>query len=162
MREIIEFITAGANVKRFHTVTTLQQDTVGHHSHSVAMFCFLLNPEPSLALIAAALRHDLAEQCVGDIPAPAKREFKISDKVSELEDQILASAGLEMPELTPEEQRILKLADIASGAVFCVTEMRMGNSTLSSVFWRYLSYATDMNLRGYELELFDTIKEMAR
>ena len=109
----------------------------------------------------AALMHDMAEYRTGDIPSPSKREFGISEQFDELESRILRSEGLPLPALSPEDARILKLADIAQGALFCLQEMKMGNSRMRVVFDRYMSYAKGMILLGDERELFDAIKEMS-
>ena len=45
MKQTLDFILAGSDVKRYHTVTTLVSETVGHHSHGVAMLCLLFNPD---------------------------------------------------------------------------------------------------------------------
>ena len=37
MKHTLDFILAGSEVKRYHTVTTLVSETVGHHSHGVGM-----------------------------------------------------------------------------------------------------------------------------
>jgi 5'-deoxynucleotidase YfbR-like HD superfamily hydrolase len=161
MKTTLEFILAGAAVKRYHTVTTLMTETVGHHSHGVALLCMLLDPNPSRGLILAALLHDLAEHQTGDIPSPAKHKYGIGDQVSELEDKLLREAGLGMPQLHPEDNRILKLADVAQGALFCIKEMSLGNSNMRSIFNRYVAYAEEMMLYGREKELFNLIKEMA-
>ena len=42
MRKRIEFFLDGAETERYHTIRTLQRETVGHHSHGVAMFVVLL------------------------------------------------------------------------------------------------------------------------
>ena len=67
MRKKLEFILAGTEVTRYHTVRTLVQETVGHHSHGVAMLCLFLAPDASANLLKAALVHDLAEQCYARI-----------------------------------------------------------------------------------------------
>ena len=77
MKKTLEFLLAGAEVLRYHTVQTLQRETVGHHSHGVACLVLLLDPQASARLLRAALLHDLAEQCTGDIPSAAKREYGI-------------------------------------------------------------------------------------
>ena len=162
MKDRLQFICDGANTSRYHTIPTLSSETVGHHSHGVAMLAHLLmenltyNPQ----VIYAALLHDMAEHQTGDVPAPSKREFGISDQFHELEDRILRSSGFPMPVLSPQEQRVLKLADIAQGALFCVQELQMGNSKMRVVFERYLSYADQMMLVGVEKELFNNIKGM--
>lgn len=159
MRTQIEFILAGSEVKRYHTVTTLREETVGHHSHGVAMLCQMLDPNASRELLLAALMHDLAEHQTGDIPSPAKREYGIGQQVDELEDRLLSAAGLEFPHITPSESRTLKLADIAQGALFCARELSLGNRKIRLVFDRYVSYAESMILMGRERELFNIIKE---
>lgn len=160
MKETLDFILAGSEVTRFHTVTTLQRETVGHHSHGVALIVALLNPAASRELLLAALMHDLAEHQVGDIPSPAKREYGIGDQVSELENRLMRAAGLFMPELDAADERLLKLADIAQGALFCVRELSLGNRRMRVVLDRYLSYAEQMILVGRERQLFNIIKEM--
>lgn len=161
MRDTLNFIIAGTEVTRYHTVTTLVRETVGHHSHGVAMLCVLLDPAASAKLLYAALVHDLAEHQLGDIPSPAKREYGIGDQVNMLETKLLSSVGLDIPDLSATEVRTLKLADIAQGALFCAREISLGNRQMSTVFHRYLSYAEQMVLTGRERELFNHIREYA-
>lgn len=161
MRNTLDFIIAGSEVVRYHTVTTLQRETVGHHSHGVACLVLLLEPLAGRELLIAALHHDLAEHQTGDIPSPAKREYGIGEQVDELEKRLMRLAGLPWPSLMPHDQRILKLADIAHGALFCVREMSLGNQRMLAVFNRYMSYAHQMLLVGRERELFNLIEEMS-
>lgn len=161
MKETLNFILAGTEVTRYHTVTTLVKETVGHHSHGVAMLTLLLNPMASRQVLMAALFHDLAEHQTGDIPSPAKRQFGIGDKVDQLELRLMRAAGVVMPELCAEDARTLKLADLAQGALFCAREISLGNSRMRTVLDRYLSYAHEMILVGRERELFNTISEIA-
>lgn len=158
MKDKLKFICDGANTRRYHTVPTLTTETVGHHSHGVAMICALLGG--SSATIWAGLLHDLAEHQIGDVPSPSKRQFGIADQINALEDKLLTSSGFPMPVLSKDDERTLKLADIAQGALFCVQEMEMGNRKMKVVFDRYISYAEQMILVGVEKKLFDSIKEM--
>jgi len=48
-------------------------DTVGSHSHRVAILLLMLHPLPSAHLIACALTHDAAEIFTGDMPGPMKQ-----------------------------------------------------------------------------------------
>lgn len=160
MKTQIEFITAGADVKRYHTANTLLTETVGHHSHGVAMLCLVLDPIASRMLLLAALMHDLSEHQTGDIPSPAKREYGIGGKVEELERRLMRDAGLYRYELSERDERTLKLADIAQGALFCSREYAMGNRSILRIFDRYISYAEQMILSGREREVFDIIKAM--
>jgi 5'-deoxynucleotidase YfbR-like HD superfamily hydrolase len=160
MQKQLEFITYGAEVKRYHTFTTLQTDTVGHHSHGVALLCLMIEPNASPALLKAALLHDLAEQHTGDIPSPSKRTYGIGAQVEALEAKLLESAGFPLPELTPREERILKLADIGHGALFCLREVQLGNRRAEGIFDRYLSYLDGMFLIDREVDLFQTLRTM--
>ena len=162
MQEQLEFFQAGSEVTRYHTVTTLVKETVGHHSHGVALLCYLLDPLVRREVIIGALFHDLAEHQTGDIPSPAKRQYGIGEQVNALEERLLRSAGLFMPELTPDEARLLKLADIAQGALFCSREISLGNTRMRLVFDRYISYAEQMILVGREQRLFNLIKEQVK
>ena len=159
MKETLDFIIAGAEVKRYHTVTTLISETVGHHSHGVAMLCLLFKPDAERDLLFAALCHDLAEHQTGDIPSPAKREFGIGGRVDELEERLMSYVGIHMPHLSTEDKRILKLADIAQGAMFCARELSLGNKRIRAIFDRYISYAEEMSLDGRERQIFNLIKE---
>lgn len=158
MKNTLDFIIAGSEVKRYHTVTTLVTETVGHHSHGVAMLVLLLNPDASGTVLRAALIHDLAECETGDIPSPAKRRFGINEQMSAIEEEVLISHGVHFPYLFPDEERNLKLADLAHGALFCAREISLGNSTMRVVFNRYIEYAEEMKLVNVERELFDIIK----
>ena len=159
MKNKLKFICDGANTRRYHTVPTLITETVGHHSHGVAMICALLGGSEDV--IVAALFHDMAEYIVGDCSSPSKREFGIADKLDELENRIITASGFAVPNLGLRDRRILKLADIAQGALFCVQEMEMGNRKMKVVFDRYISYAEQLILSGVEKDMFNSIKEMA-
>lgn len=160
MKDTLEFIAAGAEVTRYHTVFTINKETVGHHSHGVAMMVLMMKPDASASLLKAALYHDLAEQVVGDIPSPAKRRFDLGQRLDQLEFDIIEQAGVQQPMLTAEEARTLKLADIAQGALFCAREVQLGNVRLEPVFNRYVSYAIEMGLEGREAALFTAISEI--
>jgi 5'-deoxynucleotidase YfbR-like HD superfamily hydrolase len=164
MKTQLSFIMDGGNTRRYHTVPTLLPETVAHHSQGVALIAHLLmsNRDYNPQVIWAALLHDMAEYRVGDVPSPSKREFGIAQQLDELESRILRGEGFPLPALSSGDQRILKLADIAQGALFCAQEMSMGNGRMRVVFDRYMSYAEGMILVDRERELFDAIKEIAQ
>lgn len=156
MKNQLRFLINGSEVKRYHTVRTLQSETVGHHSHGVATLCMIIEPYCSVELLKAALLHDLAEYQLGDIPSPAKKKYGIGEQVNKLEADLLESVGFEV-KLTDREARILKLADIFQGMIFCLREMELGNQRQAVIFDRYAMYAQDMIPVGREKELFDLI-----
>ena len=162
MKHTLEFITLGAEVRRYHTVATVHEETVGHHSHGVALLCLQLDPQASRELLYAALVHDLAEQHVGDVPSPAKRTLGFADKLDELEHTIICDGMGWHPVLSEAEQRTLKLADIVQGALKCAREIELGNTRMRTVYDRYMAYAHSMILNGLDSELFNAIKEMAK
>lgn len=132
----------GSAVKRFHTVPTVTENTVGQHSHGVAMFCMLLEDgKPSAALLMKALTHDLAEQYTGDVPSPAKRALGIRKEFGEVEEQLLATVDFSI-EVTPHEEVVLKLADCADGMLFCARERMYGNKSkmIKAAYKNYCSY----------------------
>ena len=158
MRKTLDFIIRGAEVTRYHTVRTIVDETVGHHSQMVALLCWLVDPDCSRNLLVAALSHDLAEHVLGDIPAPSKREFGIGEQVNALEDRLLMSAGFSS-HLDKEEKRLLKFCDNLQGLIKCGREIELGNRRMQEVFDRYRSYIESTVLLGREKELFDLVLE---
>ena len=77
------------------------------------------------------------------------------------EEDLLTAAGLGTPPLTQDEERLLKVADVAHGALFCAREISLGNRRMREVFDTYLSYAEQLHLTDTEKELFNLIKEQA-
>ena len=163
MKKTLDFIMDGAAVSRYHTVDLLKAETVGHHSHGVAMLCLLIDPNASRDLLVAALLHDLPEQGVGDIPSPVKRKLQMKEELERLEAELLAEVGLEHPELTEEEHVVLKLADVFHGALKCAREVNMGNSSIRVVFDRYVEYAGELPFpTPHTEEIYSVIKEMVK
>lgn len=160
MRDQVIFMLRGGEVSRYHTIRTLQEDTVGYHSFGVAWFCHFLDPEARKELILAALAHDLAEQHVGDIPAPTKLEFGISESMGAVEDKLLDKAGF-LFNLDSQEARVLKLADCFQGMLYCARERSLGNKGVTVVYDRYRSYVLQrlgVHTRGNEmLSIMDDI-----
>ena len=156
----IQFYLSGSEVSRYHTVRTIQGETVGHHSHGVAVFCYLLSEQkPSAGLLMSANFHDLAEHVTGDLPSPSKKAYGIGEQVNELENKLLTEVGFEL-KLSERERRILKLADIYQGLCFSLSEVRLGNSRMQLIADRYSSYAEDMNIVGREREVYNAIWEL--
>lgn len=122
---------AGA-VKRYHTKRTLRTQTVAEHTHGVLMLLLQICPTASMELVKAVMFHDLPELETGDIPAPAKVAYP------ELRN-ILAQIEMETPylgvtfELTREQWRILKWCDVMELVLWCLEELRMGNTYIKEI-----------------------------
>lgn len=63
-------------VQRYHTHPRLARfgQTDADHSWGVAALLLQLHPNPSIALLTAAILHDTGERFAGDMPAPVGRD----------------------------------------------------------------------------------------
>lgn len=153
-----------ALTQRYHTKTLLRSQDVGSHTYRVLLLLAMLNPEASPMLFRAALLHDAGEWFVGDIPAPTKRSSPpMKAALDALESDLLTKAtGLIQPVLTETDARWLAFADALEGALWCLEELELGNTTIFHTFETYISYAQGIvppRLIGeswYE-ELFETL-----
>lgn len=147
----IDFFYKGALVRRFHTYNVLRQETVGHHSHGVAMLVDIIYPDARKELLQAALCHDLAEGGsphhggTGDTPGHIKRWVErvmpgFKNVLKGIETRDLREAGLSIPLLTDEEQRRLKFCDNVHGVLFCLEEISRGNGYLWQPLTGYMEW----------------------
>src|SRR5579859_4805294 len=165
IRARLLFMRRGAETERFHTVPTLRNETVGHHSFGVAWFCWLLTPnnQPSRDLLLAAMAHDLPEWKTGDIPAPSKRHLKIRDQVQAMEEELMKELKLPLPVLSELERRLLAMADIMDGLMACVRERQMGNRLIHEAwlnFSRYLLEEVGLQADTIEHRVWQQIDEL--
>ena len=132
-------IRAGGKVKRWHTVTTIQQQTVAEHSWGVAMICRKLWPEDKV-LMEAALCHDLGEGLTGDVPWPVKQaNFVFKKHLDEIEGDEQERLGCSVL-LTSQQKSRLKVADMLEMICFAVEEIELGNKNMQEVFNRGLRF----------------------
>jgi 5'-deoxynucleotidase YfbR-like HD superfamily hydrolase len=161
MSSALQFMWDGGNTRRYHTMPTLQQDTVGHHSYNVACVIMALRPDCRKELLMAALKHDMAEHRVGDMPAPAKRalpDYQAGDGAErrtfrevfgEAEELHLLEARVPVEVLTEEEKWVLKFADALDGLRFCVQEFKMGNRLIAECLNNFAGYVEDLLTNGF-------------
>src|SRR5690606_7036520 len=121
----IDFMWNGGETRRYHGFRMLMEDTVGHHSFNVACSIMKVRPGASARLLRAALKHDMAEHIVGDVPAPTKRDMPeyrshedaadpitFREVFAEYEAAEAEAHGVQLDEdLTPAEAWVLKFAD---------------------------------------------------
>lgn len=163
LAERVEFIYKGAKTKRFHTADTLTTQTVGEHSFGVAWLVVLLRPSARKELILAALSHDLAEHVVGDVSSVAKRAYpELKAALDAAEGTVLKQHSLDFETgLTDDEVRVLKVADLMDGMLFCVRERRMGSKVAVEIFNNFSAYVrTIPSLWEEAEELFLTIQTL--
>jgi len=162
MRNKLDLIVNGGYVRRFHTLSTLTQETVGHHSFHVAWVCELISEEtPSANLLLAALQHDVAEHITGDLPAPSKRALGVRKQFAAYETTIIQEAhGKDYTDLlTQAESRVLSLADAIAGLILCVHERRLGNMYVAKARSNWKMYLSEFApLSDKELELLTLLE----
>ena len=109
-----------ARTTRYHTVPSyIHKQDVAQHSWGVATLIAVYHPNPSPALLKAALFHDLGESKYGDIPATAKWADKELSRISDkLEVQWLSDRELHVGLIEPEF-RWLKACDLLEGYIHC-------------------------------------------
>lgn len=179
LKELLQFISEGGSVIRYHTRPGIKPDTDAHHSHGVAMLCSILAGSSgetgctlaSVNLLMAALTHDLAEQKVGDMSAPAKRALGIRDLLQDFESDELKAYWLDYNQhLTEDEAVILKLADCFDGMLYCCRELALGNRNALLIWRRYCTYVTSITAGGMlpigislrASMMFESIKDICR
>jgi 5'-deoxynucleotidase YfbR-like HD superfamily hydrolase len=177
LKEILQFISEGGSVVRYHTRPGMKLDTDASHSFGVAMLCSLLAgrdeatnlTRASVNLLMAALTHDLAEQKAGDMSAPAKRALGIRDLLQEFESDELKVYWLDYAQhLTEDESVILQMADCFDGMLYCCRELALGNRNALLIWRRYCTYVTSITASStlpLEIALrasvmFESIKEI--
>lgn len=154
---------AGA-IKRFHTVSIIGQQTVAEHSFYVALLCSeLTGGNPSSELLKAALHHDLAEICTGDIPAPVKwKNPKLKCELANIERVFEIIHGIDSFLTNEEEKLILKYADSLECAFFAVDQIMLGNKNMIRVYDNIISHLMTLQILKipkYYDAIFETLKE---
>lgn len=129
----------GNVVTRYHTETTLKEETVGHHSaNTAATLMYMWGPKdlPPAEVLAWAITHDVGEQHVGDVPAPAKWASKnLGTLLNDLEASWANKHGVYhrvIPELLP----CCRFANIIDCMFKGVEEINLGNLTMISLAQR--------------------------
>lgn len=138
----LDRLRRGATLTRYHTHRVLRRQSVGEHSHGVAMLAASIfreaYPDATLPveLILAALEHDLAEYDVGDSPAPAKRRSPaLKAALDEAEALVDDRLGLYATRsLLDPTARLMGACDELEFLFYSYDEMRLGNSDFLRTF----------------------------
>jgi len=133
-------VRSGYNVQRFHAGRRIQAETVGHHSANLCAILLELWPDCSRDLLVAGLMHDVAEGYTGDIPYPVKADHpSLKASLGLVEAEWYLANDLPVCNLTDEEYRQLKIADMFDLILSSREEINMGNT-----------YAADLINNGIE------------
>lgn len=115
-------------LKRHHTNPSDAVQTIGHHSWGVAMLLEYIYPQCSKAALLAALAHDVGERWCGDTPGPVKwANARLSACLDIIETDALTALGLDY-DLSGEEFKALKVADLLELLMFCNYRLTMGDN----------------------------------
>jgi 5'-deoxynucleotidase YfbR-like HD superfamily hydrolase len=140
MSKFMDLYNAGA-VKRYHTHMTIKDQDLAAHSWGVAMIVDHIAPgRPEIIL--AALKHDLHEAVLGDIPYTAKRRYQAVADVEEPVCKDYQDAHNYDTTLTSGAHAIFKWADMCECYLWARREVGMGNQHMQGVVntaWRSLS-----------------------
>jgi 5'-deoxynucleotidase YfbR-like HD superfamily hydrolase len=173
MKELLQFISEGGSVTRYHTRPGIRPDTDAHHSHRVAMLCAILcgasdgRTRASAKLLMAALTHDLAEQLASDVNANAKNLLGIGAELSLLERTELDKWDLDYVQLLSEEELVvLHLADVFDRLLYCCRELALGNRNVLLI-WRNtcrdvesMPGEVDLELKLRAANMYEAIKQI--
>lgn len=136
-------IRKGGSVKRFHTLTMLKENLNSSHSWGVATLIQDIAPNCSKDVLLAALYHDVAEHITGDVSAPTKWKYPaLQEALRQVEREVEGNLGIHI-QLSTEEERLLKFADMADLVLTCSAEYRLGNSEVAEVILRGITYLED-------------------
>jgi len=144
------FILDSMWTKRFHTVPTINTETVAAHHGLVCALIAVIWPDAPAQIYRYAALHDAAEFATGDIPSPVKRAMSesgvdVNAVLKQLEIDAFSSCGVVEPHLVESERKVFKLFDNLAGLISCYHEMRMGNR-LAAQPARNFSRYIDMTL----------------
>jgi hypothetical protein len=100
--------------RRWHTNPDLcdTHDPVAAHQGRVALLLLSIYPDASRTLLAHAITHDQGEAGSCDCSYDAKRNNpQLAGLLHRLEGDEIAAQGFNLPNLTPKEEKILKVCD---------------------------------------------------
>ena len=138
----------GGEVKRYHTMSIIGEQSVASHSWGVAVILNWLKPDISKTAILKALAHDVAEKRTGDMPAPTKwNNPDLAKELSVVEKNIEAELGVDY-DLTEEEHEYFKQSDMFELLMYCVNQRSLGNTNVNVVFSNGVEKLVDMHLNS--------------
>lgn len=136
---------AGA-VNRYHAVRTQRTQTIAEHTFGMLMLIKQVTEGQSehglqsrAVLYEAVMHHDLPELMTGDIPAPIKRAHPELGPLLDSIEQCMYPL-YQVYTLTQEEAALLKWADRMELVLWCLEEVRMGNTYLKTTAARGLGW----------------------
>lgn len=165
MKPLVEatlYRDAGA-VRRYHVQRTLRQQTIAEHTFGMLMLIKQVRAGTfiSPALYDAVLHHDLPELFTGDMPAPIKRAHPDLGPLMDSIEEGLAPLYLE-PDLDAEDTALLKWADRMELVLWCLEEIKMGNTHCHAMVKRGLGWILNSVIPPCAVDLTAGVVEAAQ
>lgn len=115
-------------VKRYHTWSMIQQQTVAEHCWRVATLFVEIFGLPRAEILYYCLHHDSGELWAGDIPFGIKKLVPdLKTTMAYAEETGLIQLGIHLPELTKEELTQVKICDLLEMHETGKHEVTLGN-----------------------------------
>lgn len=128
-------------VKRHHTNASPDSQSIAHHSWGVAMILQFIAPDCSKNALLWALRHDVAERWVGDMPAHVKwEEPTLAAEHRIAEERVESWLGFGRVPLSDDEKILLKIADCLELLLYSRYRLTVGDQFFKLVEVRILDY----------------------
>ena len=161
--EQLKAIREGGWTDRMHTVLKNRSYRVDGHSWGVAMLVHRLFPaDCNMALLLAALYHDVPERWVGDSPHPAKyplTDGSLGKLLKMAEEPLNKALGIEI-QLTERERQILALCDILDLVLWAHEEVAMGNLLMKPTLENGMAGARGMALWPEIEKIWDEVARL--
>ena len=126
-------------VMRWHTNPRLAGtgDRLDGHHARVAQIILEKHPEPSVALLRAALTHDAGEMIVGDIPSGMKRDMPdVAERHALVEAVSRDTIAGVFPDLSESEETWLRYADRLDAYLWASWHARHQDEDMTTTEWR--------------------------
>lgn len=171
--ERLELFYRSGDVKRLHTVATVNEHTIASHVYGSQLLAAELCAAAGLGfgtlgpVLFTLLYHDAPEVATGDVPAPVKRANPGLNMILEsLETEFYTNHEVEMPALSYLGLGIVKASDTLDLCFNCLRERRLGNRTaaIETVFnnaMGYLDSLIDAEVAGVQVLKAYLAKEWA-
>lgn len=133
------------NVQRYHVKRTHRRQTVAEHTFGMLMLVKQvlahteINPDRVVLMYNYILHHDLPELMTGDIPAPIKRAHPTLGPMLDSIEADMHPLYLDAA-MTPGELALIKWADRMELVLWCLEEVRMGNTYCTTTVARGLGW----------------------
>ena len=131
-------------VKRYHTWTMLQQQTIAEHCWRVATIYVEIFGLPRAEVLYYCLHHDSGELWTGDLPFGIKTHLEIGIAMNRAEAEGLEKLKIQLPELTHEERVRCKICDLMEMWETGTHEYNLGNQYAKSIIQDTMDTAQEL------------------